>query len=275
MRVPVVLAVFVVCLALSGCEGSTDSQDPSAETPEVTKSAADSAAAPPEPAPGTCWTVPAASVVDQNYWFDDSPQVPCTEPHTTETAVVLRLSEPTIAQAEERIDGCWDFVRRHVGIDAESWVPWGPVAFLPSEEEIAAGATWVRCDVAFPETWDFGSVRTITGSAKGLADAPRADFWACLDEPPSKSDQPLVPCARPHVYEQTGTLALLDGLTEYPAAEELEAEGQQQCREGVPAGYGDVSVTAVWDSPDSLARDSELAASCFMFSADGQPLPGR
>ena len=39
-------------------------------------------------------------MTDPNYWFDDSAQVPCTNPHTTETVITYSLAEPTIKEAE-------------------------------------------------------------------------------------------------------------------------------------------------------------------------------
>ena len=58
---------------------------------------------------------------------------------------------------------------------------------------------------------------------------PPADLWACLDEHPKKSKQPFVPCDQPHQYEQTGTLAHLTALDQYPSPAELEATAQRQC----------------------------------------------
>jgi len=270
-RARLAAAAGVVSLALAGCEGSTDPERQLGESPE--------AAAGGTPEVGTCWAVPAASAFDAQYWFDDSARVPCTEPHTTQTALAVPLAEPTIAAAKERVGeragGCWDVVRRYVGIDEEDWIPWGYAAYLPSKEEIANGASWVRCDAVFPETLAYHGARTITVPAAGLArDAP-GDFWACLDQPPTQTEQPFVPCDQPHSYEQTGKLAILHGLDQYPSATELAAEARRQCRPGVPAGYEDVSVTAGWDPRSVLKDGSSIAGSCFMFNADGQPLPAR
>ena len=270
-------AAAALSMAFAGCEGSADPEDQAAESAEATESAEGStAAAEPEPGPGTCWTVPAASAVDPRYWYDDSSQVPCTEPHTTETAQVLNLTEPTIAEAKELgLDLCWEYARTYIGIDPASWVPWGYAVFLPSKQEIANGASWIRCDAVFPETWDFGSVRTTTVAAQGLADDPPADFWACFDEPPTKAEQPFVPCDQPHAYEQTGTLAILDDLAQYPTAAALATETRRQCRQGVPAERPDVSVTAAWDPRANFERNTSVAGACFIFRADGQPLPAR
>ncbi len=219
--------------------------------------------------------MPAASVVDQNYWFDDSAQVPCTEPHTTETVFVFSLPEPTIAEALKNLNSCVDHVRGYLGVDGASWVPWSLAAFLPSKEEVAAGSSWVRCDAIFPATTDHSSARTTNVSAKGIADAPPADFWACTDKSPDGADQPFVPCDRPHNYEQTGTLAFFEGLTEYPSAVERSAEAQRQCRDGVPVGHEGVTVDAAWDPRSALEERAELAGWCFMFYPDGRALAAR
>jgi hypothetical protein len=229
------------------------------------------------PEPGTCWNVPPESAVSEDYWFDDSAQVSCTDPHTTETAQVLELTEPTIAEAEDEAVLCGEYVRTYVGVDFQSWVPWGGSAFLPSKEQIADGASWLRCDVVFPGAgWDYDPVRTITVPVEGLADDPPGDFWACFDEPPSTtSKSPFVPCDRPHAYEETGTLASFLRLNEYPSAAELAAAAREQCREGVPEGYPDVALTAVWDPRDAFRPGAEVAGACFMYRADGTPLPAR
>src|SRR4051794_4442065 len=105
-RAWVAAPVCSVVVAFTGCSASSDPRNPSTETPQAGGSAERSAAAAAEPQPGTCWAVPAASVVDQDYWFDDSAQVPCTEPHTTETVMAFSLPEPTIAEAVKALNFC-------------------------------------------------------------------------------------------------------------------------------------------------------------------------
>jgi hypothetical protein len=60
----------------------------------------------------------------------------------------------------------------------------------------------MRCDAFFPTTTRDSSPRTTNVSAKGIADAPPTDFWACTDKPPDGADQPFVSCDRPHNYER-------------------------------------------------------------------------
>ena len=273
---PAIATTAVVLLTFAGCNGSTGPDDPSSESSRTTKSTDVASAAAAKPEIGTCWRVPTASATDPDYWFDDSPQVPCTKPHTAETAAVITLTEPTIAEARESSDPCWDYVRQYVGVDESSWVPWGDDVAMPSKADVADGASWLRCDAVFPRTWSVGftEVRTTSVTAEGLADEPPSDFLACLNEPPTRM-QPFIPCDGPHAYEQTGTLALLEGLEQYPSAAELEAEGRKQCRKDVPPDHPNVAVTAAWDPPATLKHGTAMAGPCFMFSTDAQPLPAR
>ena len=134
-------AVGAVSLAFAGCDGSTDPEGQSGESPE--------AAAGDVPEVGTCWAVDPALAVDQQYLYDDSAQVPCTEPHTTETALTVPVDEFTTAAVKQVVDGCWNSVRQYVGIDEASWVPWGHFVYGPSKEEVADGALLaaLRCGV--------------------------------------------------------------------------------------------------------------------------------
>ena len=257
-------AVATLSLTLLGCGGSGGSDEGSA--PEGS------------PEQGTCWAVPANSAarhpsiaVDREYWVDDSPQVPCTEPHTTETAAVVPLEKPTVAEAEKVArDACWNHVVAYLGVDLSHWVHWNWAAFLPSREEIADGASWIRCDAIFP-TWDFSSVRSTTAEAEMVAVNPPAELWACLDENPQKAKQPLVPCDQPHQYEQTGTLSSLPGIDKYPSPAELTNAAKRQCTFDLPEEAGDVAVTARWDP--TLQEGSRVDGACFMFNKNGQPLP--
>jgi hypothetical protein len=115
-RAGIAAAVGVVSVALTGCSGSS---------PQPAESAQRSPTAAGEPQPGTCWVVPATSVADSDVRFDDSLQVPCTDRHTTETVTTYSLAEPSIDEAERLLLDCFDDVRVYLGIDEDSWVPWG------------------------------------------------------------------------------------------------------------------------------------------------------
>lgn len=227
-----------------------------------------------QPEPGTCWMATEDDIVNDDFMTDSEP-VSCAEPHNLETAQVVPLSEATVADAKADLDACWQYVHDYVGIDELSWIHWGWIGHLPSEEQMADGASWMRCDAAFP-TWDFSAIRTTTGSAAGVADAPPNEMWTCLNQLPDVLEQPLVPCDRPHSYEETGILALVTGGESYPSPARLQHE-TSQClasltEEERASGVG---VVAHWDGPEGVAPGAEIAGSCFKFHEDGTLLPPR
>ena len=105
-RAWVAAAVCSVAVAFTGCSGSSDTRThrPRRRRPPRAPRAVGSGGG-PAPA-GHLLGGAAASVVDQQYWFDDSARVPCTEPHTTETVIAFSLPEPTIAEAEKALNFC-------------------------------------------------------------------------------------------------------------------------------------------------------------------------
>ena len=131
----------------------------------------------------------------------------------------------------------------------------------------------MRCDAIFPTDWSFSSTRSTTGSADGVAVDPPADFWACLNKDPQKSAQPFVPCDQPHQYEETGTLAILEGLAHYPSPATLAAAAQRQCSHAVHSKDHTITVTARWDP--TVSETGELAGPCFTFNKTGKPLAPR
>jgi hypothetical protein len=243
-------ATVAALLALLGCDGSADH------------------AAPDE---GTCWAVATDDAVDHDYWFDDSAEVACTEPHTSETVSVLGLEDPTATDAREMAERCKQDVLAYLEVSPDHWVHWEARGFLPSRQEIEDGASWMRCDAMFP-AWDYGSVRFTSGSAAGVAADPPLELWTCLDEHPRKAEQPVVPCAQPHRFEQTGTLTSMTHLDQYPTQDELEATARRQCAYHVPDAAENISFTARWD-PRSVLKDGiRIDGACFMFDRSGQPL---
>ena len=103
-------AALTAALALTpvACsDGDSDNQaDPgpsaSSSTPDPTaEDSASDARLVGAPAVGTCWQVPPENAGDEEYRFDGSPQVPCTERHTTQTVAVYPLGKPTPQLAAE------------------------------------------------------------------------------------------------------------------------------------------------------------------------------
>ncbi|MBA2955286.1 hypothetical protein GON03_13180 [Nocardioides sp. MAH-18] len=262
-----VVAMSLVLVAVGSGDRTPDPAPPPEPNADVSR-----------PAVGTCWLVPPASSGspdDQDYWRDDSPQVPCSEEHTTETVAVWTVSEPTVAAATEKAEElCGNQVGAYLGLNSDHWIPFGWIAFLPSEDQIADGASWVRCDVVFPSNPAWKSARLTVGSAAGIAGDPPPEFWACVDQPLTVADQPFVPCDRPHRYEQTGRVAVLAGLTEYPDAQR-RATAAVQCEAGVPARLAGFEVDAVWPPRSAFVAGGSVTGVCVVHDPAGGPLPPR
>ena len=270
----VIVATAVLVAALTvGCDSSSESTDEQGTSPASNSNAATDPAMRGAPEAGTCRNVPPKGFA-RDYWFDDSPVVPCTEPHTTETVSTELLQEATVKRAKERGDSCWEDARVYVGVDLDHWVPWAALLYLPSREQVAAGARWLRCDVGFPSSLaPKPSPRTF--SAVDAAVKQADILLPCMDAKPQGAT-PSVSCSRSHKYEATGQLAWLQSLDHYPSTKQ-QRRASDQCRDGLPADQQTPAfgVTAVWDPPEAFSAAGNLAGVCFVYHQDGTPLPPR
>jgi len=231
------------------------------------------------PARGTCWQVD-PSRLTRSYWFDDSPKVPCSHPHTLETVLTYDLHEPTVANAQELAPVCLTQARIYVGSDLADWVPWNALMFLPSRSQMARGASWVRCDVAIASQTGFDptTIAARTGSVKDAVTENPADVWACTNQsihsgaarPTHFSD-----CHQPHRYEATGNLIVLQGLKSYPPSRQLVAE-QGPCTRSLTSEQRTegLAVKTIWGPPSDLRdNDGSLTGLCWRYRTDAKPLP--
>ena len=172
--------------------------------------------------------MPPATAADQDYWFDDSPQVPCNERHTLETVAVYPLASATPELALEQEAACDQEGRLFIGINRKTWVPWRPLLFLPSQDQVADGAFVgpLRRGVRRPDLrYPSGLVHRVGGG--GGSAAPRGGVGLPGPALPA-ADPPrfFVPCDKPHAYEATGHLLILEDLDSYPTPRELRVEGE-------------------------------------------------
>src|SRR4051794_13058347 len=113
--------VMATCaLLLSGCTAGPTHASRSGATPSVTTPAVPEVIGLPQR--GTCWRV--AAKHDANHWIDDSPKVPCTDKHTTQTALAFTVPEPTVAMAKTVAEQCQRHVLEFIGLDVDHWIPW-------------------------------------------------------------------------------------------------------------------------------------------------------
>ncbi len=267
-----VAVVAVVGLGLALVGGASDRTTPS---PAPAPSPPSGLTAEIAPKAGTCWAMPGDNTNAVGIPYDASPQVPCSEPHTTETVASYYLERPTQAQAEKVVDDCTRSITAYIGIENDAWVPWTGAMALPSHEQIADGASWVRCDAAVPEALGYPStLGTMTQSIEGIAQDPPVEFLACTADRPVAFEQPRIPCDEPHAFEETGSLVVLQAPETYPTSAELAA-AEPGCAATVPADLDGRSVSTLWDPRSDFKKYNPVYGVCFMSMRDGSLLPAR
>lgn len=217
-----------VLAALAGCTSTVPGEAFRAEIPAAKPTVppagpegADPAA---PPVVGTCFTLTLDQALDP---LASPPPVNCADEHNAETADVadtgLGPDEPyptpsDLAQENGDVavaveDVCsFEDITEYLGGD-ELDDPYAfYAAFLPSEEQWAAGARWVRCDVHYgylePET----APGVMAGALEG---DEAAAYRACFAGNPADYD--VVPCSQPHDAEPVGGYVDLPVGTPYPA----------------------------------------------------------
>ena len=276
----IVALTAALVVALVAC--SDDPDDEADTSPSTGNSAADptaeESATDPRlveaPAVGTCWRMPPATAADETYWFDDSPQVPCTQRHTLETVAVYALDQATPKAAKEQDAVCDEDARLYIGTSSKTWVPWHYYFFLPSREQVAAGASWARCDVAFAAESSGSRPTWSARSAEGVALRHPEEVWGCLDVFPQPTrPHPFAPCDKPHAYEATGHLLFLEDLDGYPTPRELRAAAVD-CRVALRnPDYEGLALRALWRPPDEMWGPDRLTGTCWVHRPDGRDLP--
>ncbi|MEI4271300.1 septum formation family protein [Klenkia sp. LSe6-5] len=184
------------------------------------------------PAIGTCHDIEVAYLP-----LEVPPVVDCGDGHSGETAAVadtglaLDAPYPTEDQLEDGYLGdAWEEVCDYQLVD--DYLQAGPgdrtyassARVLPTEEQWAAGARWVACDV----TYGYGRPEPAPGRLAGaLQSGVTAPYRACLDGDPVVHD--VVACSEPHWAEQLiGWPDVAEG-TPFPADRAARSVLAEQC----------------------------------------------
>jgi hypothetical protein len=129
-------------------------------------------------------------------------------------------------------------------------------------------ATTAKADVAWR-----------TGSLEQAVNEHPADVWACTDKELLSGQDTyarFVDCRRPHLFEATGNLIVLEGMDSYPTTRARAAE-EVPCRRSLTSQQRQdgLAVRTVWASPAQLrdGGDGVLVGWCWRFRTDGAPLP--
>jgi hypothetical protein len=251
--------MLVALVVLAGCSAAGRSPD---------RAGALGAGSDQVPLVGTCWDVPAGSAMRASY-ADGDAAVPCRRPHTTETVFASRLDGPTPRTALEQFGRlCFAQAHEYVGQDATHWTPVQGELYVPHEADVAAGASWVRCDVVMPQGPRTAVARVLRGSVEDAAQRHRAAVWACVPFLRGVTSTSYVPCSEPHAYESSGRLLLVSGVTRRPAPARLK-RAARACAPDVRRRPG-LAVEAVWDGRTMF---HQLAGFCWIHREDGRPLP--
>lgn len=256
MRHLVTASVLGAALALAACGGydASDSRDAVEESPEPTTS---SATPPARPAVGDCHRLSARDLLGS---ADTRPAVDCSEEHTSETAFVgtfkaAVLGEPsslTGDRANRRAAGtCRTEAASYLGTDpARLWLTRVEVFwFVPTPDEVDAGADWLRCDVVVLRRDD--ELMTLPRSMQGaLATTAALDrFGLCGTARPGSKKFRRVACGEKHSWQAISTIPIRGG-ERYPGTRRVRSIGEDPCqREAREAQGGALQYDYGWEWP--------------------------
>jgi len=161
--------------------------------------------------------------------YDEAP-IDCTTTHTATTIAVAQLPDELGLGGRrlERfaLEACFAAQRAALGTTARGVrltaydIGW----FVPSTEQQAAGARWVRCDLVLGSARDLQPLPTDVRVGRGRADASVA---RCLAGRAAR----VTTCTHPHTFRATSALRV-DGAR-YPTRKARDRIGADRCRTAV------------------------------------------
>lgn len=200
-----------------------------------------SAGLPAGPAVGDCHLLS----FNQTYEpADTKPAVACTSKHTTVTVAVVPMPEDIdwesadvykkmVVPCHRALDATLGRTARARALSAYSWV-W----FMPTPEERAAGARWVRCDAILPAG---KSLRPIPDTTPLLEKPQTNRVWRCLTAKPYY----LTHCGSRHSYRATGLVLM--GFDTYPRPREARSLALAKCPSRISSHYWRYSYPDRWE----------------------------
>jgi hypothetical protein len=230
------LAAPLLCglLALTGC-GDGDGEDQTAESPPP--SATTSAAAVERPRVGDCHRLNLRDVLGS---ADPEPPVECSDKHTSET-VHVGTFKATAATAPQALTE--DEANRRAAqtcrTEAASYLATEPGRlwlsrvevfwFVPTQEEVDAGADWLRCDVVVLERDD--RLMALPRTVKGALGKPNAfdRYGLCGTARPGAEEFKRVTCGSQHSWRAISTISI-DGGRRYPGLAAVRGAGEEACQ---------------------------------------------
>lgn len=217
-------------LLLGGCTADDQSDAGSTPTGSASPTAEASPTPPPRPRDRSCYLLDHAAALAPTAEVDT---VPCTARHTAMTYAVGELSAGV-----DLARTCTQRFAEFVGGAPEDrqLSMLRPVWFTPTEEDLAAGATWYRCDAVALAGAD--RLAPLTGRLKGALDRQRQrDTYAmCGTARPGARGFERVVCSATHTWRAVGTVPFT--ASRYPGTEKVRSAGDGPCQDAGAAAAG-------------------------------------
>lgn len=199
-----------------------------------------SAGVPAAPAVGDCHRI---TYADGMAAHETKPPVSCSSRHTSVTIAVVSVPEDidwaSDAVFKKIATPCYRALDATLGrsararaLSAYSWI-W----FMPTEQEQAAGAHWVRCDAVLLA----GKALRPIPDASPLLEKPQTDqVRRCLTAKPYYVTQ----CASGHTYRATGLVAMK--FSSYPSPRQARRLALAKCPSRVSSYYWRYNYPSRW-----------------------------
>lgn len=243
MRPLAAVPLLCAALALGACtsDSTTESAPEAAEQPTETAS---SSTAPTRPEVGECHQLSLEELLGS---ADTDPAVPCGEEHTSETVHVGTFTAAAAGETETLTqDRANRVAARTCRTEAASYLGTEPGPlwltrvevfwFVPTPEEVDAGADWLRCDVVVLERGE-----RLMQLPRSMQDALRADrggrYALCGTARPGSKDFERVVCGERHSWRAISMIGVGDG-ERYPGAQAARSAGQDRCQAQARAAQG-------------------------------------
>lgn len=226
-------AVLLLCAvqALGAC--TSQSVPEASDEPSVSAS---SSTAPTRPQVGECHRLSLQELLGS---ADTEPPVPCGDEHTSETVHVgtfkAAAAGETAALTQDRANRvaartCRTEAASYLGTDpGRLWLTRVEVFwFVPTPEQVDAGADWLRCDVVVLERGD-----RLMQLPASMEDALRATggrrYALCGTARPGAEDFERVVCGERHSWRAISTIGVGDG-ERYPGPGRARSAGEERCQ---------------------------------------------
>jgi hypothetical protein len=241
------MAAPLLCgmLALAACgDGDGDGEDEAAESPSP--HATTSVAAAERPRVGDCHRLDLRDVLGS---ADPEPPVACSDEHTSETVHVGTFKAAAVTERQALTEDkanrraaqtCRAEAASYLGTEqVRLWLTRVEVFwFVPTQEEVDAGADWLRCDVVVLERGD--RLMALPRSVKGALGRPGAfdRYGLCGTARPGAEEFQRVRCGSRHSWRAISTIPIAGG-GRYPGLPAVRGAGEAACQAQARAAQDD------------------------------------